>query len=138
VGARHRFAERGRRTDEAFRMLHDLWSDRAELTSWPAGAGERIGPIPILVGGSSRAATKPQRAWATGGTRPTWCRRSSRTLSPTTVSCALKPAVRRGARSRTSSRPSSSSVRVRRAGRERHRRRGRSAGRPTPRPARRR
>ena len=30
------------------RILHDLWSDRAELTSWPVGAGKRSGWIPIL------------------------------------------------------------------------------------------
>ena len=52
------FEERGRRTDETIRILHDLWSDRAELTSWPVGAGERSGPIPILVGGSSGAAMR--------------------------------------------------------------------------------
>jgi probable F420-dependent oxidoreductase len=52
------FEERGRRTDDAIRTLRDLWSDRAELTSWPTGAAERSGAIPILVGGSSPAAIR--------------------------------------------------------------------------------
>jgi probable F420-dependent oxidoreductase len=52
------FAQRGRRTDDAIRTLRELWSDGAELTSWPTGAAERSGPIPILVGGSSPAAMR--------------------------------------------------------------------------------
>jgi probable F420-dependent oxidoreductase len=52
------FEQRGRRTDDAIRTLRELWSDRAELTSWPTGAAERNGPIPILVGGSSPAAMR--------------------------------------------------------------------------------
>ncbi len=52
------FEQRGRRTDDTIRALRDLWSDRAELTSWPTGAARRSGPIPILVGGSSPAAMR--------------------------------------------------------------------------------
>jgi probable F420-dependent oxidoreductase len=52
------FEERGRVTDETILILRDLWSDRAELTSYPAGAAERSSPIPILVGGSSQAAMR--------------------------------------------------------------------------------
>jgi probable F420-dependent oxidoreductase len=52
------FADRGRRTDDAIRTLRDLWSDRAELTSWPTSAPDRRGTIPILVGGSSPAAMR--------------------------------------------------------------------------------
>jgi probable F420-dependent oxidoreductase len=44
------FEERGRRTDETIRAVRDLWEGRGELTSIPERA------IPILVGGSSRAA----------------------------------------------------------------------------------
>jgi probable F420-dependent oxidoreductase len=50
------FEERGRVTDATIRALRDLWAGRAELTSLPAGAAQRAGPIPILVGGSSAAA----------------------------------------------------------------------------------
>jgi hypothetical protein len=71
------------------RILHDLWSDRAELTSWPVGAGKRSGPIPILVGGSSGAAMRRAARLGDGGTRSTCCRRSSRMPSPTTVCSAL-------------------------------------------------
>ena len=53
-----RFEERGRRTDETIRALRELWSDSAELTSWPTGAADRSGTIPILVGGSSPAAIR--------------------------------------------------------------------------------
>jgi probable F420-dependent oxidoreductase len=52
------FEQRGSRTDDVIRTLRDLWSDRSELTSWPTGAAERSGPIPILVGGSSPAAMR--------------------------------------------------------------------------------
>ena len=52
------FDERGRRTDEAIGALRDLWAGRGELTCLPAGAPERRGAIPILVGGSSGAALK--------------------------------------------------------------------------------
>jgi probable F420-dependent oxidoreductase len=52
------FEQRGRRTDDTIRTMRDLWSDRAELTSWPPGAAERSGSIPILVGGSSPAAMR--------------------------------------------------------------------------------
>ena len=52
------FDERARRTDEAIRALRDLWAGRGELTCLPAGAPERRGAIPILVGGSSGAALK--------------------------------------------------------------------------------
>jgi alkanesulfonate monooxygenase SsuD/methylene tetrahydromethanopterin reductase-like flavin-dependent oxidoreductase (luciferase family) len=52
------FDERGLRTDEAIRALRDLWAGRGELTCLPAGAPERRGAIPILVGGSSGAALK--------------------------------------------------------------------------------
>jgi alkanesulfonate monooxygenase SsuD/methylene tetrahydromethanopterin reductase-like flavin-dependent oxidoreductase (luciferase family) len=52
------FEERGRRTDDVIRTLRELWSDRAELTSWPTGAAERAGRIPILVRGSSPAAMR--------------------------------------------------------------------------------
>jgi probable F420-dependent oxidoreductase len=52
------FEQRGRVTDDTIRTLRELWSDRAELTSWPTGAAERSGAIPILVGGSSPAAMR--------------------------------------------------------------------------------
>jgi probable F420-dependent oxidoreductase len=52
------FEDRGRRTDDTIRMLRELWSDRAELSSWPTGAAERSSAIPILVGGSSPAAIR--------------------------------------------------------------------------------
>jgi probable F420-dependent oxidoreductase len=50
------FEQRGRRTEDTIRTLRGLWSNRAELTSWPTGAAERSGQIPILVGGTSAAA----------------------------------------------------------------------------------
>jgi probable F420-dependent oxidoreductase len=52
------FEARGRVTDETIRTLRELWSDRAELTSWPTGAAGRGEPIPIWVGGSSPAAMR--------------------------------------------------------------------------------
>ena len=52
------FDERGRRTDEAIQALRDLWAGRGELTCLPAGAPERRGSIPIVVGGSSGAAIR--------------------------------------------------------------------------------
>jgi probable F420-dependent oxidoreductase len=52
------FEQRGGVTDEVIRTLRELWSDRGELTSWPAGAEERSGLIRILVGGSSPAAMR--------------------------------------------------------------------------------
>lgn len=52
------FDERARRTDEAIRSMRDLWAGLGELTCLPAGAPERRGAIPILVGGSSGAALK--------------------------------------------------------------------------------
>jgi probable F420-dependent oxidoreductase len=52
------FEERARRTDETIGALRDHWTGRGELTSLPAGAPERRGTIPIVVGGSSGAALK--------------------------------------------------------------------------------
>jgi probable F420-dependent oxidoreductase len=52
------FEHRGRVTDDTIRTLRKLWADRGELTSWPAGAAERTGAIPILVGGSAPAARR--------------------------------------------------------------------------------
>jgi probable F420-dependent oxidoreductase len=52
------FDERGSRTDGAIRALRDLWAGRGDLTCLPAGAPERRSAIPIVVGGSSRAALK--------------------------------------------------------------------------------
>ena len=50
------FDDRGPRTDAAIGALRELSAGHGELTSLPAGARERRGVIPILVGGSSRAA----------------------------------------------------------------------------------
>ena len=47
------FEARGRLTDEAIDGLRELFAGRGELTSIPARAS-----IPIIVGGSSRAALK--------------------------------------------------------------------------------
>ena len=52
------FEERGRRTDEAIAALRELWAGGGELTCLPAGAPQRRGAIPIVVGGSSPAALK--------------------------------------------------------------------------------
>ena len=46
------FERRGRLTDEAIAGLRELWAGEGELTSLPAR------PIPIVVGGSSRAALR--------------------------------------------------------------------------------
>ena len=65
------FEERASRTDEAIRAMRDLWAGHGELTSLPPGAPARRGEIPILVGGSSRAALKRAAGSATAGTHST-------------------------------------------------------------------
>jgi probable F420-dependent oxidoreductase len=50
------FEDRGRLTDATIHALRSLWSGTGELTSLPAGAPRQRGTIPIVVGGSSRAA----------------------------------------------------------------------------------
>src|SRR5919106_5348468 len=59
------FEQRGRRTDETIRTLRDLWSDRAELTSWPTGAADRSGPIRSWSAARRPPRSEGRRAWAT-------------------------------------------------------------------------
>src|SRR5262249_62197922 len=68
------FAERGRSTDEALRVMQTVWTQDAPQYSGPYGSFADIifqpkpvqQPLPIWVGGQSRAALRRTAQFATG------------------------------------------------------------------------